>query len=165
MHNARKSGEQFDYFFTGVISATVAYLAKEIVPQKLNSVSFDTSLASFILLLVAMFYAFKRLEATSMATGHNGKLLHLLETRGKLMSAFLNVKSGGHVINEETGAVWNEAALKKEIEGIDKRLPESKEHMEKLHKQVLKTYKLRNYSFLFGFVLLTISKVIKPYLG
>ena len=95
IHNTHKAQEQFDYFFSGVISATVAYLAKDITPQKLDSISFDVLLASFVLLLLAMLFAFKRIEATIVHRGLNGQLLGVLESRGGLTKSLGEMRNGG----------------------------------------------------------------------
>ena len=72
---------------------------------------------------------------------------------------------GGQVINTETGQIWDADGLIRQIEDRDKRLPLIRDLLDAVDKRTSRYYKLRNYCFLFGFVLLTVTKVVKPYLG
>jgi hypothetical protein len=165
VHSVHKSAEQFDYFMIGLLSAVVAYYAKEFTPEPLSSVSYDLLLGSFLMLLVSLYFGLIRIEAVLTHKRLNAEILSSFESRGKQVKALGEMGPGQKIINTETGQIYDTEGVARKIKEIDARLPALEKAIENADKRTLFSYKWRNFLFIWGFIVLVLAKILKPYLG
>jgi len=165
LHSAHKSQEQFDYFIMALISALVAYYSKEIPASKFSSISYDCYLASFSLLLLAMYCGFIRIEVSILNKRNNGRLLDVAEKKAAYVTTYYKMKDDELVPRLETGETLTKGQVKLLIETLDSRVPEMQRALDETSSEMFSYYTWRNRLFLFGFLGLFAAKVVAPYLG
>jgi len=164
-HSYYKSSEQFDYFMLGLTGAVVAYLAQNVPVSRFSSPSYDIYLVAVVVLLVAVYCGFRRIEISNVCKRLNAKALHLAEKRGKLKEALKNLMPGGSILNSETGETHTEPEIITMIDEISESLPKGEAALKEQQNRSLRFYKMRNRMFFAGVVGVLIAKTVGPYVG
>lgn len=83
----REAEQKFNYFITGLTVTLFAFLAKDFSPQALGRPEYAEILA-LILLLMSIYFGFKRIDITILVFQLNHKYLDAQEKLDKLRSNF-----------------------------------------------------------------------------
>jgi hypothetical protein len=156
----RDASQRFDYLVTGAVGALCAYIAQTYIPQKLGLNSNTLELVSLLVLVASAVAGFKRIEYTITLHKLNFRFLDRGEVRGHLIAntngeTFINIHSGDIITPEYASQL---------ISKVDKELPEIDKNIKKYGILSSRAYKVRNYALLIGFLLLLLSRVLKPYM-
>jgi hypothetical protein len=149
--------QRFEYFITGISTALCAYVGQTLQPQRFGYNAYTLEVFSLALVVTSIICGFKRIDYGTWLKFLNHHWLHLGELRGELVSAPQGF------LNKQTGEMWTPAAVKEQIEQINKDLPATVKSIETAQAKIRRYYNYRNVFLLLGFVGLFVSKILVPY--
>ena len=155
----RDASQRFEYFYSGIIAALCAYIAQSFKPAQIGWNPNTLELLSLIILFISFFFSLKRMEKIVQVFRGVHRKLHNSEIKGKLV-AHIDIAP---FINEQTGKVYTIQDVDKELNFLDFLLPKVEGEIHKINSSAESYYKLRNWFFYLGFVLLIISKILYAY--
>ncbi len=155
----REALQKFDYFVTGLIGALCAYIGQTIHPQKIGFTANTLELLAFLILILSFFLCFKRIEKTIMVFNFGHKSHHFAELRGQLMQHLREQQ----IMYTVSGETLTKEVIKKQIDEIDRSIPEINDKLEKAKNATKKYYDYRNLLIFIGFVLIVVSKIWSAY--
>ena len=155
----KNSEQKFEYFMLGMTVALFAYIGEKYTPQPISFSQNTFELSALLLLVISIIVGFKRIEMNIVSQRLNYNNLHSSEKLGSLKKALL---ANGHQI-KENGDMFNLEKAVHEIKQLEVIIPSIDEKMKNLNNKGMFLYRIRNLTFLFGFALLAISKVIGAY--
>lgn len=160
----RDEASKLDHAVLAVIAAVTAYGAQAISPRPLAWAlnAYNIELASLMALLVALFFAFKRVEMVVEVLRLNADCLHVLERRGQAMK-LVQTPTPEPTLNIATGDIYTLEEATAEAQTMDRKAQELRPLIEKRQNAALLWYKVRNRFFLLGLALLVASRIAIGY--
>ncbi len=155
----RSSTEKFDYFVLGVLGALCAYISQNYRPERIGINPGTLELIALLVLVLGVFFGFRRVEATNQSLHINHNLLHSYERRGNLSE----VLEKGMGINRETGEIYTPEFAKSEISTLNVKIQKIEPMLKGSQSKAKRYYKLRNHSMFIGFILLLLAKLYSAY--
>jgi hypothetical protein len=157
----RQSSEKFDYFVLGITGALCAYITQTFKFMKLGVTPNSLEFIAFLLLCLAAFAGFRRIEATVAVYRTNHILLRGGEKHGELTDN-LSI-STKPLINRATGEVIPRDVARANILAIRQTEPELRELAERQATSAGRWYTVRNWLLVAGFCALLSAKVWAAY--
>jgi hypothetical protein len=149
---------KFDYFVLGIVGALCAFVGQSFTPTPLGINPSSLELMSLLLLVASVVGGFRRIESTISLMHLNRQYLRLLEEKGALVS---NAESP--IINRATGEIFSAEEVAARVAILEEFLPDAKVKMEDLSDSASRSYSIRNWLLLVGFLCLLLSRVWAAY--
>ncbi len=155
----KESTEKFDYFMLAVLGALCAYLAQSYKPTQVGFNPGTLELLALLTLVLGAVIGFRRIEQTMLITLLNQQSLYTNERLGVMASVIQN----GPCVNTQTGQTYTPAFALQESERLTKELEAIKPQFSATKLKALRSYHLRNWLTLVGFLMLLAAKLASAY--
>lgn len=152
----REAEQKFDYFITGVTCTLFAFLAKDFTPRAIGRPEL-AELLSRALLLISMYFGFKRIDVSIRVMHLNHEFLDAQEKKGTIVSNFagqpmLNSLSGDYISPADVPAVAQDQAM---------RAKAAMSVLKKYQKKSKICYDFRSLFLILGFIAVPVARMVK----
>jgi hypothetical protein len=150
--------QRAEYLLVGIIAASVAFFWREGEPAKLGFNPSTLHLAGLLFLFAAVLVALSRLHAQPGVFAYMAEDLDLADERAALVKS----ASEGKLVVGSYGVLHLPEQIKR-IELLDQKRAAVGAAMDKLNRQCIRLYKLRNGLLLVGYSLFLVERIWLPY--
>lgn len=151
---------KYDYFVVALTTTLFAYIGTKYIPEKLSFSQNSFELLALMILVVSIIAGIKRLEIDLTLQSIDVRKHEAIETRN-VGAKILNTP--GKVVALETGETHDPIKVQEGITVINTFIDKAKKQFEIEVESNNNMLKIRNYTLILGFVVLTISKFVGVY--
>jgi hypothetical protein len=156
--NWRSTSDKFDYFVLGLTTAVCAYISEHLEPQRIAFAPNTLEILALIILLISVFYGFRRLEKSIVV--HS--VTHQLWEREELLQK-THTNQSIQMVDPKSGKILSDQEAKRSISEVENSVTDGKIGRDKAAKQAADAYSWRNRLLFLGVAALLASKIWSAY--
>ena len=159
-----QANQKFDYFLTGMIGALCGYVGQGYTATKAGLNSSTLELIAILLLVTSFALSLFRMRIVIQAKSNNAKALNAAEHREAINAALAKGGSFETLRNHSTGLEMTPEQAKERVKELTELEQNQIEKFTRHDKRAAVFRKWIMFLLSIGFLILIVSKVVKPYI-